>query len=502
MRSVKALATVLTVATAAACATATTTTSSGTVAPASDRAVVAIPVSTESATARAEFFRGVRALDVEQVLVARQHFARAVEADPEFALGHLYAAFAAPSAADYRRHLDEAVRLAPRATPAEQLWIRAQQATVDSDINTQLALAQQLVQLTPSDPRAWTYLAGAQFNAGQRAEARATLERAAEIDANLASTWVLLGNAYLQSESRDVTRAETHLRRALALEPNEPFVHDYMGDLFRAQNNLAAARASYTRMVELDPSRGLGFQQRAHVNSFLGNFAEARADYDRAIALADPTTKSSYATYRALTSVHEGNPTAAIAELEDVAAGVDALNIPNAPGAKIFALSEALRIALHHRQLDVAERLIGQLRPIYRRQAELGRSDAFRRFNEATIAYWEGMLAARRGDFATARTKAREMMAHVEQDRDPRKNERAHELLGMADLLEGKHASAAGHFAEANPGDIYVVHHHALALEGAGRTTEAKELFRRVAGWNFNNASLALVRREAATKAG
>ena len=104
----------------------------------------------------------------------------------------------------------------------------------------------------------------------------------------------------------------------------------------------------------------------------------------------------------------------------------------------------------------------------------------FRRVNEGNIAYWEGMLAARRGDFATARARAREMMALAAPDQSPRKNEAAHELLGMADLLEGNHAAAAGHFAEANPDDIYVAYHHALALEGAGRTAEARPLFARV----------------------
>jgi hypothetical protein len=70
----------------------------------------------------------------------------------------------------------------------------------------------------------------------------------------------------------------------------------------------------------------------------------------------------------------------------------------------------------------------------------------------------------------------------------------------MADLLEGNHQAAVGHFAQANPDDMYVVYHHALALEGAGRTAEAKELFRRVAGWNFNTPETSLVKGEAAKK--
>jgi len=255
-------------------------------------------------------------------------------------------------------------------------------------------------------------------------------------------------------------------------------------------------------MIEHDPSRALAFQQRGHVNSFLGNFAEAKADYDRAVTLADPTQKPAFAVYGALVNVYAGNPSAAEAELERIAGSVDGMNIPNAVGAKIFALNQETLIALHNRHLDVAQRSIDQLRTLYRQQAEMGRSDAFRRGNEANINFWEGSLAARRGDFATARGKARDMMAQRAPDQSPRKNESAHELLGMADLLEGNHQSATAHFAEANPDDIYVTYHRALALEGAGRTAEAKELFRRVAGWNFNGADTALIKGEAAKKAG
>ena len=503
MRSVRLLAPLATALAGVISAAACTTTGIGTATAANDQAPMAIPLSTQSATARDEFLRGLHDFDVERApQAARQHFDRAIAADPNFALGHLYAAFAAPTVQAYRSHLDEAIRLADRATPAEQLWIRIQRVGLDNDVNGQLALAQQLVQLTPSDPRAYGNLAGIQFNAGRRADARATLERAGQVDPNFTPTWTQLGTSYLLTEPRDVPRAEGYFRRALALQPNEPVAHDYMGDVYRAENNLPQARAEYTRMIELDPSRAGGYQQRGHVNSFLGNYAEARADYDRAVALSQPIDKPAIAVYHAIVSVHAGDPSAAEAELERLAESVDGMNIPNAVGSKIFAFSEEARIALHNRHLDVAQRAIDQLRTLYRQQSEMGRSDAFRRGNEANIDYWEGQLAARRGDYATARAKAQDMMAQMAPDQSPRKNEGAHELLGMADLLAGNYQAAAGHFAEANPDDIYVVYHRALALEGAGRSAEAKALFRQVAGWNFNGSDTALVKAEAAKKAG
>ena len=470
-------------------------------------AIVAEPVwhassiGTSSTTARDEFYQGLRDLDAERFIVAREHFNSAVAADPNFALGQLYSAFNGASLADYKTHLDAAVRSLDGATPAEQLWIRAERKNADNDVTGQIELAEQVVQMTPDNPRAYLYLAGAQFNANKRAESRATLLRATQVDPGYAQGWIQLGNSYLVTEPRDIAKADAYIRKAVALQPNEAVVHDYMGDVYRAENKLPQARAEYTRMAELAPNRGEGFQQRGHVNSFLGNFAEARADYDRAISLSDPTLKPQYATFRALVSVYANDPAAAESELDRIASTVDP-STRNANGAKIFALTSEARIALHNRHFDVAQRAIDQVREVYRQQAaEEGRSDAFRRNGEVNIAYWEGMLAARRGDYAAARAKAKDIMTLVAQDQSPRKNEPAHELLALADFLQGNFQSAADHYAEANPDDVYLWYYRGLALDGAGRKEEAKEFFKRAAGWNFNGANTALVKNDARKRA-
>ena len=459
-------------------------------------------IGTSSTTARDEFYQGLRDLDAERFIVAREHFNGAVAADPNFALSQLYAALNGASLADYKTHLDAAVRSVDGATPAEQVWIRAERKNADNDVTGQIELAEQLVQMTPDNPRVYLYLAGAQFNANKRAESRATLLRATQVDPRYAQSWIQLGNSYLVTEPRDIAKADAYIRKAVALQPNEAVVHDYMGDVYRAENKLPQARAEYTRMAELAPDRGEGFQQRGHVNSFLGNFAEARADYDRAIAMSDPTLKPQYAAFRALVSVYANDPAAAESELDRIASSVDP-TISNANGAKIFALTSEARIALHNRHFDVAQRAIDQVRAVYRQQAaEEGRSDTFRRNGEVNIAYWEGMLAARRGDYAAARAKAQDIMTLVAQDQSPRKNEPAHELLGLADFLQGNFQSAADHYAEANPDDVYLWYYRGLALDRAGRKAEAKELFKRAAGWNFNGPNTALVKNDARKRGG
>lgn len=469
--------------------------------PGASNAQVAFPVTTSSSTAREQFLLGVRDMEAGRTPSARSRFGQAIAADPAFALGHLYSAFVSNTPGSYRAHLEHAERAASNASAAEQLRIQIERRRFANDDVGALELAQQLVRAAPNDPRALQILAAVQFDLGQTAEGRASLMRATQIAPTFAPAIIDLGNSYLTVEPRDLAQAEIYIRRAVALEPNEAYTHDFMGDVYRAQNRLQEARGEYTRMTELDPTRALAFQQRGHVNSFLGNWAEARADYDRSIALGEPGEKAAYGMARALVSVHSGDAAAAERELDQLVASIDGMNVPNATGAKIGALFPQLQIALHSGHLDVADRALDQLRTLWRRQAELGGTPEFERNRDANIAYAEGLLAAYKGDFGTARSKAQEVMRVVSPARNPRKNEFAHELLGMADLLQRNYVAATGHFAEADPNNLYTTYNHALALEGAGRTVEARALFSRVAATNFNNAGIALVKRDAARKA-
>ena len=119
----------------------------------------------------------------------------------------------------------------------------------------------------------------------------------------------------------------------------------------------------------------------------------------------------------------------------------------------------------------------------------------------AVIAYVEGMLAVKKGDFDKAQEKISEIAKLVEPDANPRKMEPAHELMGAIALEQGRHEEAAGHFRQGNhENNIYIKYKLAKALEGAGQTEEAMELYWDVASWNFNGAGAALTRKEATEK--
>lgn len=458
-----------------------------------------IPVSTSVPAAEQHFVMGMLALDAEQNPVALKHFEEAIKADGAFAVAHLYAAVTTPSLSGYKTHLDHAASRAAGASPAEQLLIRTEQSAFANDLNGRLEAAQKLVALVPLEPRAHRVLARAQAALRRTAEQRQALAKAIELSPDFAALHVELGNSYTLLEPRNLNEAAVHIRHALALDPNASYVHDYMGDLYRATNELDKARAEYTRVIELSPESGLGFVQRGHVNTLIGNYPEARSDYDRAIGLADATVKPGFMAIRALVSAYAGDPASAEKELEDVFNAIDGIGHPNPNGAKIANLNDQLLIAAHHKHFDVAQRAVDRLAVLWQKQAEIAGTPAMRGLAAASTAYNSGMLAIRKGDFAAGRARAKEYMNARQAENNPRKNEGAHALLAMADLFEGKAESAIPHFAEIPPENIYFAYYRAVALKKAGRAAEARPLFEHVANWNFTTAGVALTRKEAAS---
>ena len=204
-----------------------------------------------------------------------------------------------------------------------------------------------------------------------------------------------------------------------------------MGDLYRATNELDKARAQYTRVIELSPESGLGFVQRGHVNALIGNYAEARSDYDRAIKLANATVKPGFMVIRALVSVYESDPTSAEKELEEAYNAIDGIGHPNPNGAKIANLNDQLLIAAHHKHFEIAQRAVDRLAALWQKQAEIAGTPAMTGLTAASVAYNSGMLAIRKGDFAAGRARAKEYMDARQAENNPRKNEGAHGLLGQ-----------------------------------------------------------------------
>lgn len=464
-----------------------------------------IPVwtlSTTSDEARKRVEAGERLSDGGHPLKAYEQFKRAVAADSAFAYAYLRVAETGLSADEFTTNLQRAEAYAATANETERLLIQIDRKSLDNDIQGALELTQQLTAREAKNPRSWLTLAFQQQGMGQVAEARATFQKAVDLAPRSGLPLLSLGNSYVRLEPRDFSKAEQYVLAGQKLWPEEPLSYDFLGAVRRAQGRLEEAAAAYSRLIELEPQAPRSFGLRGNAYTFLGQYDKARADYDASIRVSKREEVPYNAVNRALISVYAGDLNAAIKELDQVAQSVDGLQLADPDGPKARTYEYELILASYRHRFDVADKALVQYAALSRKRADKTGSAGFRRSTDAQIAYNEGMVAAFKGDYATTERKAVEIVKLREADRDPTKDRPVHTLRGFIALFQKKdYATAVSEFNQADPTDMLIAYHRALALEGAGRTADAKALFTKIANYNFLSPEPAAVRSDAIAKA-
>ncbi len=463
-----------------------------------------IPVTTSSPAALADFERGRELLDVGRDQAANALFEAAIAKDQGFAYAYLNIAGTAASWQEFSDNLRLAAANLEGKSEGERLLVEILRTVFDNDAEKRIQLSRLLVEQYPRSPRAWLMLARMQGDLNQHQAARESIRQALELDPSSKAACVALWASYLFKEPKDFARSEQAMRACLELDPDEAKLHENLGDVYRAMQQLEKAGQMYTRAAEIDPSLSAVYIKKGHVNSFLGNFEQARADYDLGVAGAKEQNRILYANYRAFAHLHGGDPGASLEELAGLLAGAEEGGIPEeqVAGAKIFTLSNQATIALHHGFFTDAKKILAELTAVVRTNAERVEASEFVRLQEANLLLWQARLAARMGDYETARTIAEDHRKLLENDNNPRRFEGYHGLLGLIELLQGNGSEAALLLRKSDLNSMYVKYHLARAEESAGNAEEAKRLYKEVAEWNFNSVGFALVRKDALARMG
>lgn len=463
---------------------------------------VQIPITTTSGRARILYNEGEYLQDVGRGIQARNKYKAAAASDPSFALAYYGQSNTALSFEEFQDSIDTALQHSEGISDGERMLIEINKSLSSNDAAAGLVLARKLVEEYPDSARAWIVLAGMQANQNDNLGARASNQKALELEPGMAAALTGLANNNLFGEPTDFATAESWANKFIAAYPTEAKGYELIGDIKRAQNDLDAALAAYNSASQLDPSLEQAAHKRGHVNSFLGNIPEARNAYDEAIALAPPESKASYAVYKGFTNIHGGDIPAAIDELEALSNEIESMGTPadQVKGLQVFALDSAAFAAMQAGMFERAEAIINRRNELDMEIAgDVGTEDA-RRILMANSQFFDGMLAAFQGDAEGAAEHAATIATLVEGDDNLRKLEAAHWILGLSALKTGDYATAVTELRQADYANtIFVRYHLALAEEGNGNTEEANKLFNEVATYNFNSIGFALIGREAAT---
>jgi tetratricopeptide (TPR) repeat protein len=267
-------------------------------------------VTTHSAKARAFFDEGMAKMETLHWDAALQSWRKAAQADPQFALAHIFLTMLSRDPLEQFAERDKAFASKQSISREEQLiveWIgKASQGQWISAIQAMNEAATEF----PQDKRlAW--LTGLWLE-GQRQSSRAIpfFERAIQLDAKFPDPWNQV--AYCYARTGNFPKAFADMKIYADLLPHESNPQDSLAEISRMAGRFEDALTHYNASLKNDPAfiesqLGLG-----DTYALMGDEPRARAEYAVAIRRAPNKAQATqWALQSAATYVRENNLAAA-----------------------------------------------------------------------------------------------------------------------------------------------------------------------------------------------
>lgn len=210
-----------------------------------------IPATTNSAAARQSYEQGLAQLDRLESAAAGELFQKAIEADPDFALAHLFRGLAA-GGGQLRTHVQKAAELAGKASEAERLFIQSYQMNLNDQPEKAIETLNQVIKLQPTAKRAHQLLGALLAGQNRLDEALSHLNKAVEIDPHYTSAYMSRGTALVNQGK--YTAAQQDYRKALSLVADGPTQINPLAQLahaYAAADDLANAAKNYEDAIAL-----------------------------------------------------------------------------------------------------------------------------------------------------------------------------------------------------------------------------------------------------------
>lgn len=267
---------------------------------------IGLEITTKSPQARAYFVTG---LEKWQTLYSEEGLAswrKAVTADPNFALAHIFLADFSNDPSEQVREREQALATRKFAGPEEQLiidWISdASQAHWIPAIQ---AMNEALERYGNHKQLFW--MAG-MWLTGQQQWARAGkfYEHAIQLDPNFADAWNSV--AYCYARSRQFDKAFAAMKRYTELLPNESNPQDSFAEISRMAGRFDDALAHYHASLNIDPGFTMSQIGIGDTYSLMGEEARARQEYEVAMPKApNKILSAQWSLQMAITWVREGD---------------------------------------------------------------------------------------------------------------------------------------------------------------------------------------------------
>lgn len=262
-------------------------------------------VTTSSPKARQLYEKGMA--DYENLYLERcnDDWRAAVKEDPNLAVAWAWIAFNSGNPKEVSAARARAKELAPKTSPGEQLMIAWIVKVQEGDFIGGISAMNDLLEMYPQDKHL-LYLAG-NWLMGENGDdqAQRLLEKALAIDKVYPAA--LNDLAYVDARNQRFAKALAGMERYVASLPQEPNPQDSYGELLRMAGDYEGSLRHYRAALQIDPDFVTSQLGLGDTYALMGNQAQARIEYDKAINFAhNEADRLTYCMQKAMTWVRDG----------------------------------------------------------------------------------------------------------------------------------------------------------------------------------------------------
>ncbi len=211
---------------------------------------------------------------------------KATEKDPHFALAYAVWSFAARRNQPNPQATQKAEQLAVNALPEERLLVNFLTAVQKDDMLPAISSMNDLLARFPKDRHALYLTAEWLYFQQDYDRSVKLMEQIIELDSNFAPAFNMLGYAKVETGDPDPVKALAYVKRYAELEPGQPNPEDSIGEVSRFIGADQESLAHYAAALKITPTFITSQIGLGDTYTLMGNFANADAEYRKALAIA------------------------------------------------------------------------------------------------------------------------------------------------------------------------------------------------------------------------
>lgn len=432
------------------------------------------------------FEQGREAFEMGRMGDANFYLDKSLQKDARYASAWLYKAKSAETDAEQVASLEKAVNFRNSVTEGERILIEMEMAVSENNPEKRFQLARRLAELNPGSARALLVLAGEYQQRGDINKFRDLAFEAIRVEPDSPLGYRSLAASWLLNEPTDFTLAAKYMEMYVKLRPDEASAHVALGDVERASLNLNQAIIDYSKAIGLEPDHAVALSKRGYVNTYLGLFEDARADFRAASALESRGYNYAAPNTSLISYLYPCNGTGA---MDNEAATTDThvkrhwMPLDAQTDNCYFCCTF---ISMTHGIYASPESSLNACSSLQHEFVMESRAPGLNAI-EANIAFIEGFRAIQEKDYEKAGQVIEKYAQTISPDMKSNRNEAHNFLEGLMYSEQENYEKALACFSKSDVNNIFVKYHLGVAYQKLERYEEAREVLSQVADCKFAN---------------